>query len=117
MINQVDYALWGVGELRKMGYRVICVTSNYGEVGDAKFYALERLGFNFPKEDFFEASDKSLIACDYLIDDNPTNVLKSYGEGVLFSQPWNKYEIYTPRMDDWKDVVRFFEKEMDKYEY
>lgn len=102
-------ALEGVKELRKLG-RVIFVTSNFGDIGTPKFDALNRLGFAVKKHDFFEASDKSLIACNFLIDDNIMNVRTAYGKGVLFTRPWNEHVENIERVTTWEETVNYIRR-------
>jgi 5'(3')-deoxyribonucleotidase len=111
-INTIPGALWGVNRLRvlKSLPRVIFVTSNFGNSAGAKFNTLNRLGFNVSKKDYLEVGDKSLVVCDYLVDDNYENVTSTYGTGILFNKPWNKMENYSPRVFDWADIVEYFEE-------
>jgi 5'(3')-deoxyribonucleotidase len=109
-IEIVDNALRGVNFLRQFS-RVIFITSNFGNIGAAKFEALNRNGFDVSKKDFFEAYDKSLIKCDVLFDDNYENVTNAFSKGVLFTQPWNKMNTYSPRCNDWVEIMRWSQKE------
>ena len=111
-IEMVDGALDGVNKIRKFA-RVIFITSNFGNVENAKFNALNRHGFNVDKKDFFSAYDKSLIKNDVLFDDNYDNVNNAFNRGVLFTRPWNKASTYTPRCDDWNDIVRWCQMEFE----
>jgi len=105
-MSLIDGAYEGIFELQKH-FRVIFVTSNFGNVGRAKYEALIRNGISLRKEDFVEASDKSLITCDILVDDNYENVTTARGIGLLYTQEWNKRSTYSPRVNNWKEVVRF----------
>jgi len=110
-ISVVEGALLGINQLRNWA-RVIVVTSNMGDNSGVKFNKLNELGFEVDKKDYFECSDKSLVASDFLVDDNIDNIKHSYGKGVLFSQPWNRKSLHTPRCENWFEVVRFFRKEL-----
>jgi len=112
-IEMVDGALDGVNKLREIG-RVIFITSNYGNIEGAKYDALNRHGFNVDKKDFFSAYDKSLIKNHVLFDDNYDNVVRAYNKGVLFTRPWNKPSVYTPRCDNWNEIIRWCEAEFKK---
>lgn len=114
-IEVVEGALYGVNELRQFG-RVIFITSNFGDIGNAKFNALNRNGFDVGKKDFFEAHDKSLIRNDVLFDDNYDNVKNAFKRGVLFTKPWNKSSTYSPRCDDWSEILRWCQKEFKLWE-
>jgi 5'-nucleotidase len=78
---------------RASGYRVVFVTSVYKEAG-AKYEWLMRndffAGVEKPKYDYVEASDKSLIHADILIDDGLHNISSFPGFGLIFDQPWNR---------------------------
>lgn len=110
-MSSLDGALQGVNFLRER-YRVIFVTSNFGDVGRAKFDRLNVLGFNINKRDFIEASDKSLIVCDYLLDDNVDNVVSAFGFGIIFTQPWNENwnnrSHNVLRVKSWNELVGRF---------
>jgi len=104
-------ALEGVNFLRIFS-RVVFVTSNFGDVGRAKFNALNRLGFQVDKKDFIEASDKSLIRGDFLIDDNFDNCNSFSNCGILFTKPWNLKDNFEFRVNNWNDIMNFFAQEM-----
>lgn len=104
----------GLTELRKMGYRIVFVTNSTQGCAGVKFNWLKRWRFIIDKKDYVEAMDKSLIRGDYLVDDNTENVSSFKGQGVLFTQNHNKYSLFTPRVNDWDEVIRYFEKEVNK---
>lgn len=52
--------------------------------------------------------EKSILATDYLIDDNPRQLRAFKGEGLLFSAPHNRYASGWPRMANWAAVEQFF---------
>lgn len=52
--------------------------------------------------------DKSILAADYLIDDNPRQLNAFRGKGLLFSSPHNRYVKEWTRVDGWNAVERFF---------
>ncbi len=101
-------ALWGINELRNAGYEIYFVTSNGWNMG-VKYKWLERNGFNPDKKHYFECGDRSLILCDYLIDDNYFSVLSTEGKGILFSQHWNMKNDYDTRVSGWFDLIHKFE--------
>lgn len=109
----IEGALLGVSALREMG-RVIFVTSNMGNNAGVKFNKLNQYGFNIDKKDYIEVADKSLIMCDYLLDDSMDNINSAWGQGVVFTQPWNKSSLHTPRVNNWFKAVRYFRKEYSK---
>lgn len=109
-IPLVEGSILGVGEIRKLA-RVIFVTSNAGNCSGIKFHTLNKYGFDVNKKDYFECEDKSLIASDYLIDDNDSNVQNAYGQGILFTRPWNRSSLSTPRVGNWFEICRYMRKE------
>jgi 5'(3')-deoxyribonucleotidase len=74
----------------------------------AKFRWLERhFPFISPAHIVF-CGDKSILRADYLIDDNPRQLRRFSGEGILYSSPHNKYETEFRRVRDWLDVEALF---------
>ncbi|MEC5317653.1 5'-3'-deoxyribonucleotidase [Brenneria populi subsp. brevivirga] len=52
--------------------------------------------------------DKSIIHADYLIDDNVRHFKRFCGQGLLFTSPQNTMIEWTPRVNDWGEVLEFF---------
>ena len=52
--------------------------------------------------------DKSIIAADFLIDDNAHHFARFRGQGILFSAPHNLHESRFPRVQDWAGVRERF---------
>jgi 5'(3')-deoxyribonucleotidase len=52
--------------------------------------------------------DKSILASDFLIDDNPRQLRAFTGRGLLFTAPHNKYVTEWTRVEDWLAVEKFF---------
>ncbi len=104
--NLVKDADWGVKQLRKMGYRVIFITSNSFNMGGVKFNWLNRNGFEVDKKDYFECGEKSLVKFNLLLDDNYENVLSSGKRGVLFTQSWNLKNKHPRRVSSWKEFIK-----------
>ena len=116
LVKPIPDALWGVSNLRIMGFRVVFVTSTNIAQNGRKLMRLQEDCF-LPKErhskDYVEATDKSLILADYLLDDKPENVGIFTGNGILFGRPHN-YNYIEPnwtRIDNWKDLITFMESE------
>lgn len=69
------------------------------------------LGEHFP---FIPAShivfcgDKGILRGDYLIDDNPRQLRRFQGEGILYSAPANAFVEGFRRVNNWRDVERMF---------
>jgi 5'(3')-deoxyribonucleotidase len=74
----------------------------------AKYEWLEK---HFP---FISAShivfcgDKSIIRADYLIDDNPRQLRRFQGEGILYSSHHNVNVTGFRRVNNWLDVEKMF---------
>ena len=69
------------------------------------------LGRHFP---FVPAShivfcgDKSILDADFLIDDNPRQLHRFHGEGILYSAPHNVNVSGFRRVADWLEVEQMF---------
>ena len=74
----------------------------------AKFnWLAEHFPFIAPSQIVF-CGDKSILRGDYLIDDNPRQLRRFAGEGILFSSPHNKQVQGFRRVKDWREVERMF---------
>lgn len=102
--EQIVGALWGVNELRSKKWDVVFVTDNRWNAG-IKYKWLNRNGFGVDHKHYIECGDRSLILCDYLLDDNYFNILGCEGKGVLFTQNWNKKNEWEYRVNGWFDFV------------
>jgi 5'(3')-deoxyribonucleotidase len=74
----------------------------------AKFRWLER---HFPfisPEHIVYCGDKSILRADYLIDDNPRQLRRFMGEGILYSSPHNAGVKGFRRVKDWLEVEALF---------
>lgn len=58
----------------------------------------------FPDSHIVFCGDKSIIAADFLIDDNAHHFARFSGQGLLFSAPHNLFEARYPRLDSWQDI-------------
>lgn len=108
-VGLIKGAKEGIETLRTLG-RVVFITSNFGNVGTAKFYRMKELGIAVDKLDWIEASDKSLINVDFLVDDNIENVEDTMGFGILFTRPWNRFYNFQNRASTWKDVIKIIKE-------
>ena len=52
--------------------------------------------------------DKSIVAADFLIDDNPRQLRLFRGRGLMFASPHNRAVKDWPRFEDWNAIERFF---------
>jgi 5'(3')-deoxyribonucleotidase len=74
----------------------------------AKYEWLQRhFPFISPRNIVF-CGDKSIIAADFLIDDDVRHFQRFRGEGILFTAPHNVFETAYRRVDDWDDVRSIF---------
>jgi 5'(3')-deoxyribonucleotidase len=74
----------------------------------AKFEWLQRhFPFISPKN-FVFCGDKSIVAADYLIDDDPRHFARFGGEGILFTAPHNVHETRYRRVDNWQQIGEIF---------
>lgn len=55
--------------------------------------------------------DKSIFNTEYMIDDHAKNLVTFRGKGLLFSALHNHGEERFTRVNNWKEVLQFFEKE------
>ncbi len=52
--------------------------------------------------------DKGILRGDYLIDDNPRQLRKFHGEGILFSSPANAFVTGFRRVNHWREIEELF---------
>lgn len=111
--------VWGIKELRKMGEKVIFVTSPYKGSPtwsyDRTLWLMEH--FNAERDDVILCHDKRYVDGKILIDDHPRNIFhwEQYniqergGKGFLFNTPQNrvtKYGTYPfVRVGDWSKLI------------
>ncbi len=74
----------------------------------AKFHWLARhFPFIQPSHIVF-CGDKGVLSTDFLIDDNPRQLRRFRGEGILFTSPANLGVEGYRRVNDWLDVEKLF---------
>ena len=61
-----------------------------------------------PCSNIVYCGDKSILRADYLIDDNPRQLRRFHGEGILFTSPHNVAVKGFKRVNDWLDVEKLF---------
>lgn len=74
----------------------------------AKYEWLKEHFSFFPDSHIVFCGDKSIIAADFLVDDNAHHFARFTGQGLLFSAPHNVQETRYERLADWSDVSRRF---------
>jgi len=67
----------------------------------------EHFPFIAPSQIVF-CGDKSILKADYLIDDNPRQLLRFAVEGILYSAHHNIHVTGYRRVNDWLDIERLF---------
>lgn len=70
----------------------------------AKFHWLQRHFPFIPTSRIVFCGDKSIIATDYMIDDNTRHLRSFRGEAILYSAPHNVHEAAFRRVNDWEEV-------------
>jgi 5'(3')-deoxyribonucleotidase len=61
-----------------------------------------------PPSHIVYCGDKSILRADYLIDDNPRQLRRFAGEGILYSSPHNAAVKGYKRVKDWLEVEELF---------
>ena len=75
---------------------------------EQKFKWLERHFPFIPSSHIVYCGDKGILRADYLIDDNPRQLRRFEGEGILFSSPHNLRVKGFRRVKDWLEVEKLF---------
>jgi 5'(3')-deoxyribonucleotidase len=73
-----------------------------------KFRWLEKYFPFIPPSHIVYCGDKGIINADFLIDDNPRQLRRFKGEGILFTSPHNIAVKGYRRVNDWLDVEKLF---------
>jgi len=61
-----------------------------------------------PTSHIVYCGDKGILRADYLIDDNPRQLRRFEGEGILYSSPHNAGVTGFRRVKDWLEVEQLF---------
>jgi 5'(3')-deoxyribonucleotidase len=75
---------------------------------NAKYRWLERHFPFIPKSHIVYCGDKGILLADYLIDDNPRQLLRFQGEGILYDAPHNARVTGFRRVKNWLEVEELF---------
>jgi 5'(3')-deoxyribonucleotidase len=73
-----------------------------------KYRWLRRYFPFLPPTHFVFCGDKGILNADFLIDDQPRQLHRFRGEGILFSAPHNVRVTGFQRVHDWLDVEKLF---------
>lgn len=60
------------------------------------------------KKNHVFTQNKSVINCNFLIDDKPSNLINIQGQPLLFTAPHNLNEVDFPRVNNWLEVREWF---------
>ncbi|WP_345945024.1 5'-3'-deoxyribonucleotidase [Granulicella sp. dw_53] len=75
---------------------------------EQKYRWLEKHFPFIPASHIVYCGDKGILRADYLIDDNPRQLRRFEGEGILFSSPHNVNVTGFRRVKDWPEVEQLF---------
>jgi 5'-nucleotidase len=73
-----------------------------------KYRWLQRHFPFIPPAHYVFCGDKSILRADYLIDDQPKNLLRFEGQGLLYTAPHNLTAEGFVRMNNWTEVAQYF---------
>jgi 5'-nucleotidase len=74
-----------------------------------KYRWLQRHFPFIPPSHYVFCGDKSILRAEYLIDDQPRNLLRFNGDGVLYTAPHNLTTTGFVRVNNWQEVAEYFE--------
>ena len=75
---------------------------------NAKFQWLEQHFPFIPYNHIVFCGDKSILNADYLIDDNPRQLERFQGTGILYDAPHNAKVAGYTRVHNWLDIEKLF---------
>jgi 5'(3')-deoxyribonucleotidase len=73
-----------------------------------KYRWLQRHFPFIPPSHYVFCGSKSILRADYLIDDQPRNLLRFEGQGLLYSAPHNLADTGFLRVNNWQEVAQYF---------
>jgi len=73
-----------------------------------KYRWLQRHFPFIPPTHYVFCGHKSILRADYLIDDQPRNLLRFEGQGLLYTAPHNLAVQGFVRVNDWREVADYF---------
>jgi 5'(3')-deoxyribonucleotidase len=74
----------------------------------AKYHWLQRHFPFIPTSNIVFCGDKSIVAADFLIDDNTRHLSNFRGEGIVYTAPHNITESRFRRVNNWEEVRAMF---------
>jgi 5'-nucleotidase len=87
---------------------VVSAATEYPRSFSAKYEWIKEHFSFVPDSRIVLCGDQSIIAADYLIDDNAHHFERFRGHGLLFNAPHNLDERRYERLKDWDDIERRF---------
>jgi 5'(3')-deoxyribonucleotidase len=78
-----------------------------------KYRWLQRHFPFIPPTNYVFCGNKSILRADFLIDDQPRNLLHFEGQGLLYSAPHNLTVTGFIRVDNWQQVAEYFDPILD----
>ena len=109
VLDVMPHAQRVIGALQSK-YEVFIATAAM-EVPTSFMAKYEWLGRNFPSipaSHIVFCGDKGILKAEYLIDDNPRQLRRFAGEGILFSSPHNVHATGFRRVANWLEVEEMF---------
>ncbi len=74
-----------------------------------KYRWLQRHFPFIPPSHYVFCGDKSILRAEYLIDDQPRNLLRFNGDGLLYTAPHNVTTQGFVRVNNWQEVAGYFQ--------
>lgn len=74
-----------------------------------KYRWLQRHFPFIPPSHYVFCGDKGILRAEYLIDDQPRNLLRFNGDGLLYSAPHNLTVTGFVRVNNWQEIAEYFE--------
>lgn len=102
-----------VVEFLSKHYELYIVTAYIPETCMDKVKWVKKHLPNFNTKNIVFINKKNILNLDYLIDDGPHNIEEFNGVGIVYDRLYNRYlgDDY-PRVKNWKDVEKYFIKEL-----
>lgn len=116
-LSLISGAQDGIQRLLNDGHEIFFVTAaqEFRNSLEDKYDWLLQHFPNISWKNFVFCGDKSIIQADYLIDDHAFNLRTFKGKGLLFTAPHNVTETEFTRVNNWAEVLEFFEQEKRVY--
>jgi 5'(3')-deoxyribonucleotidase len=73
-----------------------------------KYRWLQRHFPFIPPSHYVFCGNKSILLADFLIDDQPRNLLRFEGQGLLYTAPHNIAATEFVRVNNWREVAEYF---------